>query len=195
MARNYTLEDIESLRAKAALSYEDAVALLDKYNGDLARALIELEKKGLLSSFSKGAKVDVDDVVERIQALWYKGLNTRIIVEHKGVQLTNLAVTFIAVMALLGIYAVICGLIIALISGCSITLKKVITDEQLAEEIVSVKRAPTPEEAPSEDTQTEEEQAEETQSEEAPTEDAPSEEAPTEEEPAEDTSYPTITIF
>ena len=44
--KKYTLEDVETLRAKTGVSYEEAVTLLDKYDGDMARALIELEKRG-----------------------------------------------------------------------------------------------------------------------------------------------------
>ena len=44
----YTIEDIELLRKKSGLSYQEAVALLDYHNGSLARALIDLEKSGRL---------------------------------------------------------------------------------------------------------------------------------------------------
>ena len=44
----YTIEDIELLRKKSGLSYQEAVALLDYHNGNLARALIDLEKSGRL---------------------------------------------------------------------------------------------------------------------------------------------------
>ena len=32
MARNYTVEDVESLRSKGGVSYEEAIRLLDKYD-------------------------------------------------------------------------------------------------------------------------------------------------------------------
>ena len=44
----YTIEDIELLRKKSGMSYQEAVALLDYHNGSLARALIDLEKHGRL---------------------------------------------------------------------------------------------------------------------------------------------------
>ena len=40
--KKYSLEDIETLRARSDVSYEEAVFLLDKYDGDITRALIEL---------------------------------------------------------------------------------------------------------------------------------------------------------
>ena len=64
MARNYSVEDVETLRQKSGVSYEEAIRLLDKYDGDLASALIELEKSGIWaracstrrSTFKKSAK-------------------------------------------------------------------------------------------------------------------------------------------
>ena len=44
----YTIEDIETIRKKSGLTYQEAVALLDYHNGSLARALIDLEKNGRL---------------------------------------------------------------------------------------------------------------------------------------------------
>ena len=39
-------EKVEYLRNKADISYEEAVQLLERYDGDLTRALIELERSG-----------------------------------------------------------------------------------------------------------------------------------------------------
>lgn len=41
-----TFEKVEYLRNKADISYEEAVQLLERYDGDLTRALIELERSG-----------------------------------------------------------------------------------------------------------------------------------------------------
>lgn len=58
----YTFEDIEILRQKSGISYEEAVNLLEYHNGSLARALVDLEKNGRLKTgpasgdAGKGAK-------------------------------------------------------------------------------------------------------------------------------------------
>lgn len=44
--KNYTIEQIDYLREKADISYEDAIALLEHYDGDLARCLVDLERHG-----------------------------------------------------------------------------------------------------------------------------------------------------
>ena len=43
---SYTIEDIELIRRKSGISYQEAVALLDYHNGNVARALIDLERNG-----------------------------------------------------------------------------------------------------------------------------------------------------
>ena len=123
MAKTYTLEDVETLRSKAGVSYEEAVALLDKYNGDTARALIELEKRGRLDNAPQGHKVNFDEILEQLKQLWNKGLTTRIRVERKGETLINLSVLFLLLMLLLGAYAVLAAVILGLVCGCSVHIQ------------------------------------------------------------------------
>lgn len=42
----YTIEDIELIRRKSGISYQEAVSLLDYHNGNVARALVDLERNG-----------------------------------------------------------------------------------------------------------------------------------------------------
>ena len=51
----YTIEDIEILRHKSGISYEEAVNLLEYHNGSLARALVDLEKNGRIRESRGGA--------------------------------------------------------------------------------------------------------------------------------------------
>lgn len=44
----YTIEDIELIRRESGISYQEAVSLLDYHNGNVARALIDLERSGKL---------------------------------------------------------------------------------------------------------------------------------------------------
>ena len=45
---SYTIEDIELIRRKSGISYQEAVSLLDYHNGNVARALVDLERNGPL---------------------------------------------------------------------------------------------------------------------------------------------------
>lgn len=49
-----TLEQVERLREKADVSYEEAKALLERHQGDLLEALIELERRGKADTAATG---------------------------------------------------------------------------------------------------------------------------------------------
>ena len=78
MSRNYSLEDVETLRSKANISYEEAVSLLDKYDGDLARALIELEKRGQVGGERTEVKFDADELIKYRRFRLWSRTNERI---------------------------------------------------------------------------------------------------------------------
>ena len=48
----YTIEDIELIRSKSGISYQEAVSLLDYHNGNVARALVDLERNGRIKQQS-----------------------------------------------------------------------------------------------------------------------------------------------
>jgi len=52
------LEKIEYLRGKADVSYQEAADLLDRFEGDVTRALIELERSDRLGRRGRGYKED-----------------------------------------------------------------------------------------------------------------------------------------
>ena len=49
---SYTVEDIELIRQKSGISYQEAVSLLDYHNGNVARALVDLERNGRIKAQS-----------------------------------------------------------------------------------------------------------------------------------------------
>ena len=63
----YTIEDIELLRQKSGLSYQEAVALLDYHNGSIARALIDLEKHGRLNGEKNQEKEGMNEMNQKKQ--------------------------------------------------------------------------------------------------------------------------------
>ncbi len=122
MSKNYSIEDVETLRSKAGISYEEAVSLLDKYDGDLARALIELEKRGQVNGKAE-FKFDAEEIVEWVKKMWHKGMNTRVVIERKSETLVNLPVIFLILMLMLGVHAMIVAAVIMLVTGCSVSLR------------------------------------------------------------------------
>ncbi len=51
----FTMEQIDYLREKAAISYEEAVEVLEKNDGDLAHCMVDLERRGRLKPQVKKA--------------------------------------------------------------------------------------------------------------------------------------------
>ena len=49
----YTIQDIEFIRRKSGISYQEAVALLDYHNGNVTRALVDLERNGRIKPESE----------------------------------------------------------------------------------------------------------------------------------------------
>lgn len=140
MVRNYTMEDVENLRAKGGVSYEEAIRLLDKYDGDLASALIELEKCGHLDKNSVNA--------EKISALaskwWNLGLKNRVLIERKDVALVNLPVLIAALLAICAPRTALVSAVLLLVLGGRVSLQ---TQPQTPPEEASAPDAPA-EEAP-----------------------------------------------
>lgn len=115
----YTIEDIEILRQKSGISYEEAVNLLEYHNGSLARALVDLEKNGRLKN---------DGYTTR-QHKGLKGLfdflfRLRLKVKKDRTTIINLSSLF--VLLVLGTAPHICviGLIISLVLGYRISIDR-----------------------------------------------------------------------
>ncbi|MCL2545223.1 MAG: hypothetical protein FWE77_04820 [Clostridia bacterium] len=51
----YTLEQIDYLREKASITYEEALETLERFDGDLARCLVDLERRGRIKPPRKPA--------------------------------------------------------------------------------------------------------------------------------------------
>ncbi len=132
--KKYTLEDVETLRSKTGIGYEEAVGLLEKYDGDMARALIELEKRGKIENQDGKIHISVDKgAAEFVKKWWNRGLNTRVIVERKEEQLINLSVLFMLLALLLGWRLVVVSALIALLLGCRVTLRQTQAQTEQAE--------------------------------------------------------------
>lgn len=115
----YTIEDIEILRQKSGISYEEAVNLLEYHNGSLARALVDLEKNGRLkknnasSSSSKGAK-GIFNFLFRL----------RLKVSKEKVSIINLSSLFVVFVIVFAPHVAIIGLIVSLLLGYRINVDR-----------------------------------------------------------------------
>ncbi len=88
---NEMLTNIEYLREKANVSYEDAGRLLETYGGNVMRALVDLEQQGLVygqqaesHAHTPGVyEIDGKKAVQKTSSFLQRALQTRLIVEKK----------------------------------------------------------------------------------------------------------------
>jgi hypothetical protein len=132
---SYTIEDIETLREKGGLSYQEAVAILDYHNGSLARALIDLEKSGRLKSNQeeiqeKDAKTKMsgsakkNDTKEKALNLLQKLYRSRLKIHKGNTPIINISVLFGAACLLFAPHMTIIGIIISMILGYRFSFTK-----------------------------------------------------------------------
>lgn len=106
-----TLEQIDELRNRVNVSYEEAKHTLEKNEGDLIKSIIELEKKKGRKNEYKGSFTSFTD---RLLAL-------KISVKNKeGETLINLPLVLVLLVFGMAFWVVIFGLILAILTSCKI---------------------------------------------------------------------------
>ncbi|MDL2318041.1 hypothetical protein LJC74_02940 [Eubacteriales bacterium OttesenSCG-928-A19] len=91
MTNNEMLENIEYLREHANISYEEAERLLNESDGNVMRALVELEREGRVydqapadgeASDSQRQRSDpLDDGVQKAKRFFSKAMRTHLVIE------------------------------------------------------------------------------------------------------------------
>ncbi len=122
----YTIEDIELLRQKSGLSYQEAVALLDYHSGSLARALIDLEKHGKLKNEENTEKEGTrhmngntkkGETKEKALNILQKLYRSRVKIRKGDTNIFNVSVLFAGLCLLLAPHMTIAGIIVSMILG------------------------------------------------------------------------------
>ena len=121
----YTIEDIELLRQKSGMSYQEAVALLDYHSGSLARALIDLEKHGRLkeNSTEKEGKEKMSgnekksETKEKALNFLQKLYRSRVKIRKGDTNIFNVSILFAGLCLLLAPHMTIAGIIVSMILG------------------------------------------------------------------------------
>ncbi len=121
----YTIEDIELIRRKSGISYQEAVALLDYHNGNVARALVDLERNGRIKPESaqrpperpRRNKGGFSSFMTRLY-------QCRLKVKKGEIIILNLSLLFSLVALLISPHLVLMGLVLCLILGYHIGVEK-----------------------------------------------------------------------
>ena len=137
---SYTIEDIELLRKKSGITYQEAVALLDYHDGSLARALIDLEKNGRLKEDEKvdngsrkhtaGNQDRRSETRQNALGILQKLYRCRVKVHKDKTPIVNFSVLFGALCLILAPHLTIFGFILSLILGYQFSFTRL--DEDFA---------------------------------------------------------------
>lgn len=110
-----TLEQIDELRNRVNVTYEEAKSTLEKNDGDLIKSIIELEKKKGTKKKDKNAD-GFTSFVDRL-------LQLKLLIKSKnGDTLINVPVVLVLAVFIVAFWVVIPGLILAIITSCKIKI-------------------------------------------------------------------------
>lgn len=121
----YTIEDIELIRRKSGISYQEAVALLDYHNGNVARALVDLERNGRIKP--EGAQRPPERPHRArggFSNFMTRLYQCRLKVKKGDIIILNLSLLFSLVALLISPHLVLLGLVLCLILGYHIGVEK-----------------------------------------------------------------------
>jgi hypothetical protein len=105
------LEEIDELRKRANVSYEDAREALERFNGDMIEALIYLEKQNKLKSNQCSSFFD------KVKHIVKKGNNTLMTFRKRERIVVSLPVTIAVLITVFAPYITFIGVILALVTG------------------------------------------------------------------------------
>ena len=114
---NINLEQIDELRKRAKVSYEDAKKALEAANGDMVEALIYLEREKKTKFNCENEENGFENLANAIKKLSIKGNNTKLIIKKKDSVVLSLPVTIVVVITIFAPYISLGGLILALVTG------------------------------------------------------------------------------
>ncbi|MHC1745772.1 MAG: DUF4342 domain-containing protein [Negativicutes bacterium] len=135
---NITLEKIDILRDRAGVTYKEAKEALERSNGDVIEALIELEeaKQG---TWTDEISSRSSQVIERVKKLIYEGNVTKIRVKNEGKVLVEIPVAIGALGAVMLPHLAVLGVLVAVFKRCTIEIVRTDGDTETIETEVEQK--------------------------------------------------------
>ncbi|MEA4826183.1 MAG: DUF4342 domain-containing protein [Clostridium sp.] len=116
------LDQIDLLRERTGVSYNDAKEALEKTNYDLVEALVYIEKTHNLKTTKKVCCEN--DIMPKLKSLVKKGNETRFIVKKKENVVMNVPVTVAGITTIVAFPLAVTGVLLALVTNHKIKLEK-----------------------------------------------------------------------
>ena len=129
---SYTIEDIELIRRKSGISYQEAVALLDYHNGNVARALVDLERNGRIRPESaaqadktaKSGKSSAHHGRSGFSNLMTRLYQFRLKVKKGDITILNLSMLFALLGVIISPHLAIIAAVLILVLGYRVSFDK-----------------------------------------------------------------------
>lgn len=117
----YTIQDIDIIRRKSGLSYNEAVSLLKYHNGSLTQALLDLEKNGKILEHEARTSASSKQKHKNIFYILYR---LRLKIRKENIVILNLSALFLIFALLFAPWVVIVGVLFALVMGYHIRIDR-----------------------------------------------------------------------
>lgn len=117
----YTIQDIDIIRRKSGLSYNEAVSLLKYHNGSLTQALLDLEKNGKILEHEARTSANGKQKHKNIFYILYR---LRLKIRKENIVILNLSALFLIFALLFAPWVVIVGVLFALVMGYHIRIDR-----------------------------------------------------------------------
>ena len=114
-----TLEKMDILRERTGVSYSEAKQALERHQGNVIEALVELENMKK-SSWTEEFSVRSNEVMDKVKEFIREGNVTMIRVKHEGRTLVEIPVTFGAIGAVVLPQLAALGVLVAVFKRCTI---------------------------------------------------------------------------
>jgi len=114
-----TLEKIDIIRERTGVTYREAKEVLERSNGSVLEALIELDEKKN-TNWTEEFSVRSGDVIDKVKGLLYEGNVNKISVKSEGRTLVEIPVTFGAIGAMILPHLAVLGVLVAMFKRCTI---------------------------------------------------------------------------
>lgn len=124
-----TLEQIEILKQRANLTYAEAKEILEKYNGDVLEALINLENEARLSPPPKAEKESEDwatskKILKTVKRWIKKGNENKFVVKKEGSTVVDLPINALIITTVVMPPLTVAGVLVAFVTDHKISFVK-----------------------------------------------------------------------
>lgn len=133
-----TLEKIDILRERTGLSYREAKAALERNNGDVVEALIDLEGTKQ-TKWTEEFSLRSNEVIDKVKELLREGNINKIRVKSEGKILVEIPVALGAIGAIALPQIAALGVLVAVFKRCTI---EVVRNENLTDNSTAETRDP-----------------------------------------------------